>query len=214
MYRGSGKLKRKPMLLKKYLEYTRLREKRTIGIIGVNRGAGATYTGMLLAFYYGTEKRVKTAFLECNNHGDFKRIQDAFEWSREDERTFSLDRITFFKEVASNEIPEIFSDDYGCYIMDFGTDCESWKAEFKRCGIKIIVGDRALWNQSKTVELVKSLENVRGSDNWTYIIPYANKKMLKQASKKTGKKFIAIPYETDCTLLSKETIKLFDRLFG
>ncbi len=207
-------MKRKPMFLKKHLQCAKFREKRTIGIIGANRGAGATYTGMLLASYFGIENKIRTAFLECNNHGDFDRLQDAFEWSREDKRTFSFDRITFFKKVASNEIPEIMSDYYECYILDFGTDYVSWKDEFIRCGLKIIVGDRALWNQLKTAALVKSLENIRGSENWIYIIPYANKKILKGISSKTGKYFIKIPYETDYTLLSKETIKLFDRLFG
>lgn len=214
MYRGSDRLKRKPMLFKKYLGKTNYEEKRTIGIIGANRGAGATYTGMLLAYYFGAEKRIKTAFLECNNHMDFERLQKTYEWSKEDGRSFSLDRITWYKQVTCDEVSGIFSDDYGCYILDFGTDLISWKDEFLRCGTKIIIGDRAIWNQCKMADFLSSLENIKGSRKWIYMIPYAGKRVLTGMSYKTDRDFIKVPYEPDPALLSRETLKLFQGLFG
>lgn len=134
------------MLLKRLLESTKYEDKKVIGLIGVSRGAGVTYTGMLLSYYFAIEKRIKTAFLECNNHMDFERLQYVYEWNKEEEKSFSLDRITYYKQVSRVELGEILSDDYGCYIMDFGTDFISWKEELVRCGTKIIIGDQAIWN--------------------------------------------------------------------
>jgi len=202
------------MLLKKNLGNAGSKEKRTIGLIGVNRGAGVTYTGMLLAHYFGTDKRINTAFLECNSHMDFERLQNAYEWCKEDVKSFCFDRITYFKQVESYEISEILSDDYGYYILDFGTDFSEWEDEFLRCGTKIIIGDRAIWNQSKAEELIKSLDNIKGSRTWTYMIPCADNSVLRGISHKTDRSFVSIPYEPDPTLLSKETHKLFMRLFG
>ena len=57
------------MLLKKLSDSASHREKITIGLVGINRGVGVTYTGMLLASYFGIEKRIKTAYLECKVKG-------------------------------------------------------------------------------------------------------------------------------------------------
>jgi len=202
------------MLLKRIIGITNREEKRTVGLLGTSRGAGVTYTGMLLSSYFGMEKRIKTAFLECNNHRDFERLQNACEWTKEDGKSFSLDRITYYKNVAPNEIAEIFSHDYGCYILDFGTDFNTWKEEFLRCGTKIIIGDRAIWNQSKTAEFIRLLECISGSRKWIYLMPNATRRELARLSGKTERSFFKVPYEPDQTLLSKETVKLFQRLIG
>mgnify|MGYP006920172968 CR=1 FL=1 len=206
-------MKRKPMLFKK-IGNNYSCEKRTVALLGINRGAGVTYTGMLLSNYFGTERRIKTAFLECNDHRDFERLQASYEWNKEDGYSFSFDRVTYYKNVAPNDISGILSEDYGCYILDFGTDFNFWKEEFMRCGTKIIIGDRAVWNRYKAVEFLKLLEDIRGNGNWIYMIPCAGKRDLIRLSKETGKKFIKIPYEQDSALLSEETVKLFLRLFG
>lgn len=187
--------------------------RRIIGLIGINRGVGVTYTGMLLAYYFSSEKRNKTAYLECNSHLDFARLQEAYEWSNEDERTFTLDRTTYYKQVAKNQIPEILNDDYDCYILDFGTDYTSFMKEFIRCGNKIIIGDSAIWNQSRMITFLKSIENNKGSKNWTYMIPYADKRLVLGMANETDRCFIGIPFEPDPTSLSKETHRLFHKLF-
>ena len=137
-------MKRKPMLLKKLTAGTYHTDKKTIGLIGINRGVGVTYTGMLLANYFGSEKRIRTAYLECNNHMDFSRLQEAYEWSTEDDNSFSLDKVTYYKQVSANRISEILCDDYDYYILDFGTDYSDYMDEFIRCSNKIIICDSAI----------------------------------------------------------------------
>lgn len=207
-------MKRKPMLLKR-LSTSRANEvKRTIGLIGINRGAGVTYTGMLLAHYFAFEKRAKTAYLECNNHQDFAKLQEAFEWSEEDERFFSLDKISYYKQLSQNQIPDIMNNDYDCYIIDFGTDFTNSMEEFIRCGNKIVLGGSAIWNQSKILRFIKSMKNINGGDNWIYIIPGAERRLVMGMAHKTHRRFYSIPFEPNPTLISKETHKLFYSLFG
>lgn len=202
------------MLLKRLWISTGHKDKKTIGLVGINHGVGVTYTGMLLANYFGSEKRIKTAYLECNKHNDLSLLQEAYEWSKEDDNSFSLDRITFYKGVSNNRIPEILSDDYGCCILDFGTDYTDYMDEFIRCGNKIIIGGNAIWNQSRMVSFLKAMEDVKGSENWIHMIPYAKSGLLRRLSNKTHRSFIGIPYEPNLTSLSKETYKLFHNLFG
>lgn len=207
-------MKRKPMLLKRLSTSTSQIHKRTIGLLGINRGVGVTYTGMLLAFYFGREKRMRTAYLECNNHMDFARLQEAYEWSNEDDNSFSLDRITYYKQVAYTRIPEILCDDYDCYILDFGAEYTDSMDEFIRCGNKIIIGDSAIWNLGRMVSFLKDMESIKGSKHWIHMIPCAKSGLVKGMSKETDRCFLRIPYEPNPTILSREAHKLFHSLFG
>lgn len=208
----SGRLIRKPMLIKR-LQDSHSCEKKVIGILGVNRGVGATYTGMLLAYFFGMEKGVRTAYLECNSHQDFTRLQEAYEWSGEDEHSFTLDNITYYKQVGGSQITGILNEDYDCYILDFGTDFISYKEEFMRCGKKLIICNHWIWNMSKTILFHKSTENIRGSKNWIYMIPCADRRAILRMKNMTGIYFYGLPIEPDPTLLSKKTAGLFQSLF-
>lgn len=202
------------MLLKKLSKNASYREKITIGLIGINRGVGVTYTGMLLASYFGVEKGIKTAYLECNNHNDFTLLEEAYEWSSENDKSFSLDRITYYKQVTINCIPEILANDYDCYILDFGTDFTGYMDEFMRCSSKIIIGDYAIWNWSRVVLFAKAMEGIKGSHNWIYLIPDAKARFVKLMAKEIKRYCFSIPNEPDPTVLSKETHRLFHSLFG
>ena len=169
---------------------------------------------MLLAFYFGMEKRMKTAYLECNNHMDLALLRRTYEWSGESINSFSLDRITFFEQVAYGRIPEILGDDYDCCILDFATDYSNASDEFIRCGSKIIIGDTAIWNQHRMVSFIRSMESIKGSNNWLYMLPCVKDNLIRRLSCEIKCSLLRIPYEPDFTLLSKETVKLFQSLFG
>lgn len=205
-------MKGKPMLLKKLSSSRRYKGKKTIGLLGIDRGVGVTYTGMLMAHFLGNERSAKTAYLECNNHQDFSMLQEAYEWSKEDEYSFSLDRITFYKQVTTSQIPHILNQDYNCYIFDFGTDYLSVKEEFIRCEKKFIIGGSAIWDQSKMLAFIKSMENADIGGHWMYIIPCADQRVVIGMANETGRSFCNVPYEPAPASLSKKTHKLFQSL--
>lgn len=206
-------MKRKPMLLKKLSVAKSHEGKRTIGLIGINRGVGVTYTGMLLANYFSLEKASKTAYLECNNHMDFKRLQEAYEWSKEDEYSFSLDRLTYYKQVSRKQIPSILNRDFDCFILDFGRDFINSMEELIRCDDKIIIGGSAIWNQSRMLALLESIEDIGGGSRWKHMIPCADMRTVMGMTHETGRCFYSIPYEPDPISLSRETQRLFYKLF-
>jgi hypothetical protein len=206
-------LKRKPILQKWLSARAGYEGKRTIGLIGINRGVGVTYTGMLMAHFFGNENKIRTAYLECNNHMDFARLQEAYEWSHEDESSFSLDRVTYYKQVRKSLIPEILNYDHDCYILDFGTDFNDSMEEFIRCEYKIIIGDSAIWNQNRMISFLRSIENMKGVKQWIHMIPFADKRTIGGMRKEADRFFIGIPFEPNPTLLSKETHKIFSHMF-
>ena len=207
-------MKRKAMLQQRLSVSINPKNKVTIGLLGVNRGVGVTYTGMLLASYFAIEKRMKTAFLECNDHMDFALLREAYEWNNENESSYRLGRTTYFEQIAFGRIPEILGDNYDCFILDFGTDYSDAMDEFIRCGNKIIIGDNAIWNQIRMVSFLKDMENIKGSNRWLHMIPYAKDSLIKRMSIETKRSFSKIPYEADPMSLSKDTHKVFQSLFG
>ncbi|HKL79741.1 MAG TPA: hypothetical protein VJ888_04815 [Mobilitalea sp.] len=207
-------MKKKPILLSKVLANRKSITRKVIGLIGAHQGAGVTYTGIMLAFYMAEEMGRKTALLECNNSHDLDLFENAYEWSSEDTSTYSFGGITCFKSVSDYQIAEILSENYDCIILDFGSDLMRNREEFLRCTTKLVIGGHAWWNRQKTIRFIGTIKSIRGNDTWHYLIPFAGRRELSSMKKELGRPFNAVPYETDPTRLSKETINLFHRLVG
>ena len=205
-------MKRKPILLNKLIKGSQSSRK-TIGLLGIHHGVGVTYTGMLLAFYMGEELGKKTAYLECNNHHDLSLIEPLYRWNSVDKSCFVFRNITFYKDVRSEGIANIFNSDYECLILDFGIDMLNYRNEFLRCGTKIVISSQAEWNKQRFMRFIKSNETIRGNETWLNFIPYADNKMVKRMKAKCNRMFFSIQYEEDPTKPSKENIRLFDKLF-
>ena len=204
-------MNRKPVLFEKITKMRQGSGREVIGLIGTHHGVGVTYTGLLLAFYMGEELGRKTAFLECNTHGDMDLIQNAYEWSREGDNSFSFHMISCYKGVSPERIAETLKDDYECIIMDFGIDFIPVRNEFLRCGTKIIVGGRSEWDILKLKKFTDMVNDIRGSDTWLYLIPQANKKTIANIRNHT--KVWAVPVSEEPTMPSFETYRFFRELF-
>lgn len=183
----------KPILLKKLAQDKGGRFREVIGLIGTHRGAGVTHTGLMLSFYFGEELGKKTAFLECNHHRDMGLIQNAYEWNNQGETGFSFHRITCFKEVEADRIPEILGEEYECIILDFGTDLTLQQEELLRCTTKIVVGGQSVWDIHKLKEFIMNAEKLRGSEHWLYYLPRADDRTIQRLKKEVKRRVWAVP---------------------
>jgi hypothetical protein len=206
-------MKRKPILFEKLFAAQRSMGREVIGLIGTHHGAGVTHTGLMLAFYLGMELGRKTAFLECNSHHDMNYIQKAYDWSREDDRSFSFHRITCYKEVKAGQIAGIFGEAYHCILMDFGVDFMHNKEEFYRCSTKIIVGGRSEWDIAKLLKFSDTAKEIQGSENWLYFIPLGNNKTITKLRNEINGKIWAVPQNDEPVIPSQDTSRFFRRLF-
>ena len=186
--------------------------RQSIGIMGTHHGAGVTYTAFMLAFYLGEELGRKTAFLECNNSHDMGQIQLSYDWSREDDSSFSFHQITCYKEVTPKLLSEICRRSYENYILDFGTEIADRKEEFLNCDIKIVVGDRAQWHQQKLIDFICTNVDVRPEETWLYLVPCAGPNTIKHL-RELNYNVYPVPFERDPTMLSKSSLRLFEKLF-
>jgi hypothetical protein len=206
-------MKRKPILLNKIKGNAIGKGREVIGLIGSHHGTGVTYTGLMLSFYMGEELGRKTAFLECNEHKDFKLIRASYEWSKEQAFSFSFHQITCHEEVTPYRIPEIFGEDYECIILDFGTDLAANREEFLRCGTKIVIGGRSDWDILKLARFKDASKTIRGSDSWLYFIPQANENTVIKISNELKKKVWSVPAAGEPVIPSHSTNRFFEKIF-
>lgn len=206
-------MKRKPILFERKSKSRQGMAREVIGLIGTHHGVGVTHTGLMLALYMGEELGKKTAFLECNKHCDMAILQKVYEWSREDNNSFSFHQTTCYREVAKEHISEIFGEDYECIILDFGVDFIMNREEFLRCGTKVVIGGRSKLDLQKLQQFSNRVETIRGNDTWLYFIPQANNKTVTKIKKEIVQRVWAVPKNEEPTIFSRDTNRFFDNIF-
>lgn len=206
-------MKRKPILFNRLTALQHGMGREVIGLIGTHRGAGVTYTGLMLAFYMGEELGKKTAYLECNAHQDMVLLQNAYEWSKEDAQSFSFHRITCYKEVSSERITGILNEDYECIILDFGVEFLQNREEFLRCSKKITVSGRARWNLQKLKAFTNEVQDIPGSVSWYYFITQAPENSITKIQHEIMRRVWAVPVNEEPTMPSREINRFFGKIF-
>lgn len=206
-------MKRKPMLYHKLYSQPQCKGRDIIGLIGTHHGTGVTYTGVMLAFFMSEELGKRTALLECNDHHDLRLLEEAYEWSSEGSQSFSFHRMTCYKEVSPNRIPDIFSEGYECLILDFGTNFLEYRDEFNRCSTKIVVAGRSEWDIRKLIRFETAAKSCLGNDTWIYLIPQADKKTAARISRELCRKVWTVPACADPVLPSGSINSFFYRFF-
>ncbi len=182
-----------------------------IGIMGTHSGTGVTFTGLMLAFYMGEECGKRTAYLECNDHQDMFAIYTSYNWTYEEEDSFSYHRVTCFPEVDKEKIVRIMDAGFECIIMDFGSDYESYQDELMRCTTKIIVGGRAPWEMNR---LNRFLDKAMfsGGTSYRYLIPQAGTGVMNALKNELSIKVSSVPFVDDPVLPSKTINQFFKEI--
>lgn len=207
-------MRREPILMKK-LKKEKVQGKFLIGLIGTHPGAGVTHLGIMLSNYFSEYLGRKTAFLECGSKGDFQYLQQHFYDPNESycqQDFFTIHRVTFYKKRNMQGIPEIIGDQYDCIILDLGTDMVKNKSEFLRCDKKIVISSLAVWKKHEIERFIESTIHIKNSDQWDYVIPFADNTAVNKVSKKLQRKIYGAPYEPDPFLLTVSAINFFEKL--
>ncbi|MFU0825965.1 MAG: SAM-dependent methyltransferase [Lachnoclostridium sp.] len=205
---------RTPILMKK-LDRDKIRGKLVIGLLGTNCGAGVTHFGLMMAHYFSEYQGQKTAFIECGYHNELEYLQRALFQTEENSYNgdfFRLGRITFYKNLNLQKIPEVVGGSYDCVILDLGTDMAKHKGEFLRCDKKVVVCSLAIWKQHELENFINNSMHIQDSNQWIYVSPFTTTRIRKEAVKKLGRTIYGIPYEPDPFFLSEEMILFFQKI--
>jgi len=204
-------MKAKRILLKKCL--MQKKKIRTIGILGVHRGAGVTQTALMLAVFFAEYNNFRTAFVELNNHNDMNIMEAIYDWEEKENNKLRFKNIDSYKYNINYSVSNIICDNYDKIIMDFGCNLVDNLDEFIRCDIKIVLCSQIDWKRIFLIDFVEKNKSIIANEEWIYLIPYSNNKIIKELKSVSKRNIMSIPFERNVTNLSKETISFFNKLF-
>jgi len=205
-------MRHKPMLLSKLAARSNMAARFSIGLLGTHHGSGVTYTGLMLAFYLGEEMGKRTAFIECNRHQDMRLIEEAYEWTSSEKNSFSFRNITCYKELAMEQIPLIYAEEYEALIFDFGIDLSFSINEFLRCDKRVVLAGRTEWELARLKSLHERLKHASGKGSLIYLIRQADNKTIQRLSGELGCTVMSIPFAADPVALTRNIIRFFEAL--
>lgn len=208
-------MKKNPILFNHILKSSIKSDKIVIGIIGTHHGAGVTHSGIMLSNYLDKYKGVKTAYLEMNHEDELKFLNYAYEGipdDQEEKKEFVIHNTTYYENVREQDFIQLINLNYQYFILDFGTDYKKDNNEFLRCDIKIVIGSLTEWKRQYLFQFIDSKRQLPGFASWRFLIVFGQKNDLRMASRELHMKLDYIEFEPDPFLLSKESVKLFQRL--
>lgn len=189
--------------------------KLVIGILGTHKGCGVTHLGIMMANYLSNYMGYRTAFLECYPQNDIQHLQNYVyrdDFVAKEQEEFKIRHVSYHRSVQEHTLPEVFGDAYDGVVLDLGSDFVRNKNEFLRCDKRIVVSSLAAWKHHELERFIKNSNYIKSSSQWLYMIPFGQKRDIKEASKDFHKEIYGIPYETDPFTISKSTLQLFQKL--
>ena len=117
---------------------------RVIGVIGAGRRTGVTHLCVLMANYLTGAGQRRTAVIEWNDHGDFRRMEKVCArrenvTGEKEENVFKALGVTYFCRGNADTLAGCMNGPYDDIIIDFGEAAPAPRAEWLRCQVRMMV---------------------------------------------------------------------------
>lgn len=165
-------------------------QKTIIGIIGCGPGVGVTHLCIALAEYSASHQKNKTAVIELSgNHA----IADM--GPENEKKKFTLHRVTYYPDSNIEQMPEIISQDYHIFILDFGCEYYRVRPELLRCDKKIVVGSLSPWKRKEYEYYISEVIAEEKYRMWNVLlVTHGTKKDKKEFQKQFHISVVTIPH--------------------
>lgn len=163
--------------------------KKTVGVLGSDRGVGVTQLCIALANFISLESGRKVQLLDVSGTGQLARVPTA--------SNGTLFGVKYIPDVERKQIPLLMNGYYDYMILDFGSDRAKNYTEFLRCTKKIAVGSFCLWKRRAYDDLMQFIKNETGYTDWEFCELFGKKEDKKEFRKKYGVPLRTIPFLPD-----------------
>ncbi len=185
----------------------------TISVMGVYRGAGATFQSIAIANYLSS-KGYRIGLLEMQAAGDFAAIQAAYEglgFAEENEH-FTIKRVTYFPLRENRKDEAIMAMPFDYIIHDMGA-AASLNTHAVSSDFMVIVSQGAIWRQRAVEDLIQNFGDSI-TRRWTLVVSFAEKNDIKRLKRTwTGDVYLA-PYVEDPFVIDGKTRSIYDGMLG
>lgn len=160
-----------------------------------------------MANYLMSVCRERTAVLEWNQHGDFRRMRCFCGGSAECCRILDVD---YYAESGAEELVRCMNADYRRIIVDFGVISGESLRECARCDRKVIVGALSEWQADVFLEEVKRKKE--RDESWIYAIVFGSEETRREIEKTFHLNCLRIPASVDAFAVTHSDMRFFEKL--
>ena len=187
--------------------FSRLKEKVSIGIIGIGMGCGVTHLTIALANYLQSGMGKKTAVIELSGQNALKdMIQE------EGNKRHDLLGIHYFTDVSIGKIAEVINSQYEAFVLDLGGDYAAAREEFLRCDRKIVIGSISPWRITAYERFLKNIIASENYERWEFLVYLPNLVDKKSIQKRYGVNMISVPLIENPFYLKKEDMIFLQKI--
>lgn len=186
-------------------ERKRGKEITTVGIAGVSRGTGTTFTTMMMAYFQRQVRKEAVAVFEKNYSGHLEKFCEG-----EDRGGIrGIDIFARGQSTAGRKRYSYLFFDYGIQIQKKTGEVP----EFSQCSIQFVTAGAALWKQQELLEFVEKNRQVPGNEEWIYLLPFASASAEKDMEHKLHRRVYRVAPEKEWYHMGTENLVLWERLF-
>lgn len=185
----------------------KLKEKVSIGIIGIEPGCGVTHLAIALANYMQSGLGRKAALLELSGKHELKDMIQ-----KEGDKNKNLLGVHYFTDICVGKIPEIMNSKYEVFILDLGADYAMAREEFLRCDYKIVSGSISPWKISIYEHFLNNVIVAENYESWEFLVLFANISDKKNVQKRCGVRLMNIPWIENPFYLKKEDLMFLQKI--
>ncbi len=185
----------------------KLKEKVSIGIIGIERGCGATHLTVALANYLHSALGKKTAVIEWPERHELKKMIE-----KEGYQQRKLLGVSYYTDICVGNIPEIMNSKYEAFVLDLGADYTATREEFLRCDRKIVVGSISPWRAFAYEHFLNNITATENYEAWEFLVLFANMLDKKKLQKRYGMYLTSIPWIENPFCLKQEDMMFLHKL--
>ena len=187
--------------------------RRTIGIIGAGRHTGVTHLSVWMGNYLTGVRREKTAVLEWNAHGDFRKMEQFCADKPGNGlklRFFRILEVDYYADAGAKELADCMNGDYSRILIDFGEITGESICECARCDRKVIVGALSEWQAEVFLGLFRG--EARRDESWSYAAVFGSEETRKECKKAFQADILRVPFSVDAFAVTRADMNFFATL--
>jgi hypothetical protein len=183
------------------------------GIIGAGRGCGATHLVIGLANWLTGVCREKTAVLEWNGHGDFRKMLHFCRSSEECRGYGEILGVDYYPDAGAKELAFCINRPYKRILIDYGEYTETQLTEWSRCERKLLVGSFSEWQCVEFLNLLKLLDDrIQKGMSYTAVAAFGSEEMRRSVRKEQHREIPRVPYSVDAYTVTRTDMNFYEKL--
>jgi len=184
-----------------------------IGMISGEKGIGATHTLIMLANHLSLNHSV--AIIEMNQSNDFSAFGEVNQHLAKNKNDFKFKRVHYFFDVELSKFLNDYKNAYEYILLDFGDYKKLRQLDyFFISDIKLCMLSGIDWHLIQSKEVYETLKAMDRKRNWVYLVPFIEKKYLKEMNHWMENKLITIPFNANPFKPEKKSKVVFDKILG